>query len=84
MIPKLTPEMRSALSAHPGQPIPVEDDETHRVYLLVDAQRGHELMERWLRDELQRGIDDLKQGRVVPFDAESIKAAGRRLPGEPS
>lgn len=35
MIPKLTPEMREALHQTPGQPVTVEDDETHLHYVLL-------------------------------------------------
>jgi len=35
MAPKLTNEMRSALQEHPGQPVTVEDDQTHRQYVLL-------------------------------------------------
>lgn len=35
MPPKLTAEMRDALLQHSGQPITVEDDQTHLCYLLI-------------------------------------------------
>lgn len=35
MIPKLTPEMRDALLQTPGQPVTVEDDQTHLHYVLL-------------------------------------------------
>ena len=35
MIPKLTPEMREALQQTAGQPVTVEDDQTHRHYVLL-------------------------------------------------
>jgi len=78
MAPKITPEMRAALSHHPGQPVEVEDDETRRVYLLVDAERGRALAEQWIKDQLQVGSDAAARGEIVDFDPESIKAAGRQ------
>lgn len=77
MLPRLTDEMRAALASNRGGPIEVEDGETHQVYLLVDAEQGQRLMRRWLTDALKRGMDDVHQGRVVPFDPEAIKAQGR-------
>lgn len=35
MIPKLTSEMREALLQRPGQPVTVEDDQTHMSYVLL-------------------------------------------------
>ena len=35
MTPKLTPEMREALLQKAGQPVTVEDDETHLRYVLL-------------------------------------------------
>ena len=75
---KITPEMRAALADHPGQPIEVEDDETRRVYLLVDAERGRALTEQWIRDQLKVGEEAATRGEIVDFDPESIKAEGRR------
>lgn len=77
MAPKITPEMRAALEQHPGQPLAVEDDQTRKVYLLVDAERGRALTEQWIREQLQIGIAAADRSEVVPFDAEAIKSAGR-------
>jgi len=33
----------------------------------------------WLRREVQRGLDQLHRGESAPFDADQIKAEGRRL-----
>jgi hypothetical protein len=70
--------MRPALAQCPGQPIKVEDDRTQQTYLLVDAERGRALAEQWLREQLQVGLDAAARGETVEFDAESIKAAGRK------
>jgi hypothetical protein len=35
MIPKLTPEMREALLQRAGEPVTVEDDQTHVHYVLL-------------------------------------------------
>jgi hypothetical protein len=78
MAPKITAEMRAALSHHPGQSVEVEDDETQRVYLLVDAERGRALAEQWIKDQLQVGLDAAARGETVDFDAAAIKAAGRQ------
>jgi hypothetical protein len=78
MAPKITPEMRAALAKHPGQPVTVEDDETQKQYVLVEADRGHELTEQWIREQLQLGIESAERGEIEPFDPAAIKAAGRQ------
>lgn len=35
MTPRITDEMRQALLEHPGEPVTVEDDETHARYVLI-------------------------------------------------
>lgn len=78
MTPKLTPEMRSALGQSPGQPVLVVDDVSHRTYVLVDAERGRELVEQWIRQQLQVGFDAADRGEVLPLDADDVKRAGRK------
>ncbi|HEV3138105.1 MAG TPA: hypothetical protein VGZ26_09375 [Pirellulales bacterium] len=69
--------MRAALEQHPGQPIEVEDDESEKRYILVDAQSGRALAEQWIREQLQVGLDAADRGEIVPFDPEAIMARGR-------
>ncbi|MEX0677206.1 MAG: hypothetical protein WD063_09035 [Pirellulales bacterium] len=69
--------MREALAQHPGRPVAVEDDETQKKYLLVDAESGRAVAEQWIRDQLQLGLDAAERGEITDFDPEAIKAAGR-------
>jgi hypothetical protein len=78
MTPKITREMREALSQHPGQPVAVEDDLTKKKYLLVDAESGRAAAEQWIRDQLQQGLDAAARGATESFDPDAIKAAGRQ------
>lgn len=83
MTPKITHEMRSALAQSPGKPIEVEDDVSHRTYLLVDAESGRVLVEQWIREQLRAGLEAADRGEIQRFDAEAIKLAGReRRPAE--
>jgi predicted transcriptional regulator len=73
MTPKLTNEMRQAIRQNPGRPISVEDDETHKIYVLVD-QSTHERAMRALAHEeedlaaVQAGLDAAATGEVSPLD----------------
>ena len=72
MAPKLTPEMRSALSQHPGQPIEVEDDQTHRVYLLVDREDARSQLDAWIIQQLIVAEADIEAGRVSTWDKQRL------------
>lgn len=78
MVPKITDEQRKAIEARPGEPVRLEDDETNRVYILVEESQAPQLYERWLRDQLQQGFDASDRGEVADWDPERIKAEGRR------
>jgi hypothetical protein len=82
MTPKITPEMREALAQQPGGPVTVEDEETKKTYLLVDADKGRVVAEQWIREQLQLGLDAAERGMVADFDPEAIKAAGRKRLGK--
>ena len=79
MTPKITQEMRDAIQRSPGQAIPVEDEQTQTVYLLIEATRSAEALDEWLRRELEPAIAASKRGELVPFDAERIRRIGRQL-----
>ena len=78
MVPKITEEQRRAIEAQPGEPVRLEDDQTNRVYVLVEESQAPLLYERWLQYQLQEGIDAADRGEVVEWDPARIKAEGRR------
>src|SRR4051794_6899047 len=57
MTPKLTEDMREALSRKTGGPIEVEDDRTQKVYVLVEREAFGMLIDDTLRQSLQIGLD---------------------------
>ena len=83
MAPKLTEEQRQALKGHQGRPIPVEDDQTHRVYFLY-TQDLHQRAEQALREQednaaIQEGIEQMEAGlgrSLGEADAEIRKKLG--------
>lgn len=56
MATKITQQQRDDLNASHGQPIPVEDDEGHKVYYLVEADYLHTSYEQ-LKGLIQKGIN---------------------------
>lgn len=82
MAPKITPEIRKALNAQPGEPVLVEDDETQNVYVLVD-QHTHEQAMQALREKediasIQCGIEQMEAGQGRPM-AEANAAMRQEL-----
>ncbi|MBS0264130.1 MAG: hypothetical protein JSS02_19495 [Planctomycetes bacterium] len=77
MIPKLTAEQRDALN-HQGCPIVIEDEQTRRVYFLVDPAMLNSLSEQADMAAVLQGVSDAESGRVQPLD-EAIHDIESRL-----
>jgi hypothetical protein len=63
MASKITPQQRDELNASQGQPVPVEDEEGHKVYYLVEADYLHTSHEQ-LKALIQEGIN----GKHLPAE----------------
>jgi predicted transcriptional regulator len=72
MILKLSDDQRQALRDHPNGPIPIEDEETRKVYVLVDAATHERAIQALSQQEdvaaIQAGIDDMQAGRVATLE----------------
>jgi predicted transcriptional regulator len=70
MTPKLTEEQREALRRR-GGPIEVEDDQTRKVYVIIDDELHQRAMQALEEHDslaaIRAGIADLEAGRVIPF-----------------
>jgi hypothetical protein len=67
MTPKLTAEQREALG-HSNGLVPVEDDQTNRLYFLVDPKTLEALKRQEDLAAIQAGIDDMEAGRVISLE----------------
>jgi len=67
MAPKLSDEQRAVLVER-GTPIAVEDDQNHRVYLLIDPVMFDSLQQQADMAALRQGIADAESGRTLPLD----------------
>ena len=79
MNPKLTPEQRTALEQNAGQPIRMEDDVTHQIYLVIKEEDFGGFWEEYIRREVQRGLDAIDRGEIEEWEIDSVKAEGRHL-----
>lgn len=76
---QLTPEMRHALAANPGLPVHIADEETRKVYLLVEQGVYPELEEEFIRTRLEEGFAAIELGEEEDWDSSSIKTDGRKI-----
>ncbi len=83
MSPKLTDEMRAALMSQPGGLVEIEDDQTHKVYILIEQPQARSLLRDALRRELQIGFDQADRGESEPWDIQETLAEARRRHAEP-
>ena len=87
MNPKITPEIRSALSQHPVGPIQLDDDASNEpvfVVRLSDIPDLQAKIDGRIREKLAEADADIAAGRVTPWDVADIKRRGRaRLDNQP-
>lgn len=78
--PKITPEIRAALSEHPAGPVQLDDDSSSDpvfVVRLSDISNLQALVDDRIRKELAEADADIAADKVGPWDAEEIKQRGR-------
>jgi predicted transcriptional regulator len=64
---KITSEQRAALQQD-GGPVRIEDEQTHRVYFLVDQSTFANLQRQEDLAAIREGIADMEAGCVAPLD----------------
>ena len=79
MTPKLTDEQRQALEANPAVPLRVEDEQTHKVYLVVGEEALPALWADYIHREVAKGLVAIDRGEVEDWEIESIKSEGRQV-----
>lgn len=78
MATKITDEQREALRENAGGPVEVEDDQTQKVYLLIEQHEARRRLGDWLGHELQIGFDQADRGESRPWDIEETLAEAHR------
>lgn len=76
---QLTPEMRAALLAHPGEPLHIADEELRKVFIVIEQGTFPELEEEYVRARLEEGFAAIERGEIEDWDSASIKTEGRRI-----
>jgi len=73
---KLTNEQRDAIKRDQC-PVPVEDEQTHEVYFLVDKATLETLRQDAERQAIREGIADMEAGRVVTLEELDARIQAR-------
>ncbi|HEY1599249.1 MAG TPA: hypothetical protein VGG64_06580 [Pirellulales bacterium] len=76
MTPKITPEQREALD-HSDGPVSVKDEQTNRVYFLVDETTFHTMQQQEDLAAIREGIADMEAGRLVTLDELDARIRAR-------
>ena len=76
---QLTAEQRQALAESPAPAFEFEDQETQKVYVVLERGKLSTLDEEYVRQRLEEGFLAIKRGDEAEWDAASIKAEGRRV-----
>lgn len=86
MNPKITREIRTALSQHPIGPIQLDDEASKEPVFVVRLGDVPDLqlkIDDCIRQNLAEADVDISGGKVAPWDSEDIKRRGQmRLRGE--
>jgi predicted transcriptional regulator len=76
MAPKLTPEQSEALQRSNG-PLAVEDEQTHRVYYVVDEPTLVSLQQQEDTVAIREGIANMEVGRIVTLEELDARIRNR-------
>jgi hypothetical protein len=76
---QLTPEQRQALVESPAPAFEFEDQETHKIYLVLEQGPLPTLDESYIRQRLEEGFAAIERRDEEEWDAESIKTEGRKI-----
>ena len=77
---ELTPAQRQALLAQPDAPVYISDQQTRKIYMLVEKGRFPELEEEYIRDGLELAREQIARGETSNATLQEVIAkAERRL-----
>jgi hypothetical protein len=76
--PQLTPEQRQALLAHPDQPVYIADEETRKIYVLVEKGKSPELEESYIRDGLEMAREQIARREISKATIQEVIGEAKR------
>ena len=75
----LPAELRPILLAQGVEPLRLFDDETHKVYVLVETAAPESMTDDDLRRELTQSLEEESRGESAPLDMQAIRNQGMRI-----
>jgi hypothetical protein len=75
----ITDEMRAAIDQHAGDLICLQDQQSHRTFVLLDLDEYRRLVDQRLRRELDVGFAQAERGDVAPWNVEEFLKKAREL-----
>lgn len=78
MTPKIPENIRQALHQQQGKPLEVEDEQTRKLYVIVEKEEFRKMVDDQLRQQLQIGFDQADSGDVAEWDVEEVLGEAHR------
>jgi hypothetical protein len=75
---QLSPEQRQAILACPGEPIHIEDQQTQKVYLLLEEGAFPKLEQDYIRQGLELARQQILRGQTSTASVDEIISEGQR------
>jgi hypothetical protein len=75
---QLTPEQREALRLNPGQPVHIADQETHKVYLLLEQGAVPELEADYIQAGLELARAQIARGEISTASIDEVVARAQQ------
>lgn len=81
---QLTPELRAALLAHPGEPLHIADAELRKVFIVIEQGTFPELEEEYVRSGLELAREQIARGEISNTPIASLIAEAQRRESLPT
>jgi hypothetical protein len=75
---ELTPAQRDALLAQPDAPVYIADQQTKKIYMLMEKGRFPELEEDYIRAGLELARDQISRGEISNSSIEDVISKAQR------
>ena len=72
-------ELRNARDAQNGKPLHLLDNESQKVYVVIEQPTLNPIDDAYIRRALREALEDEARGDVGPWDVEEIQREGRRI-----
>lgn len=77
---ELTPAQRDALLAQPDSPVYIADQQTKKIYMLMEKGRFPELEDDYVREGLELAREQISRGAVSTATVQEIISQAQRRP----